>query len=161
MLFNVRQVSDWTAWSRRSDIILGWSAWLRLWTLALRHLQPFSQTAGVGCGTVLWGIAGPHCATLGRILTDKWPDVINSLSRWFGGMSAPPGWLAAQPEILTTRSVLGFDTIRLQKIISLQHCEYVYWKRKPIVFNRRYILPGICATCSLDPYIYTFCLGLH
>lgn len=33
--------------------------------------EPFSQTAGGGSVSVLWGIVPPHCATLGRTLTDK------------------------------------------------------------------------------------------
>lgn len=90
VLLSFCQVLDWTAcWSRRSDIICR-SAWVRspkLWSHALRlRRQPFRQTAGGGCATVLWGIVHPHCMTLGRALTDKWPEVINILSHWFWGM---------------------------------------------------------------------------
>lgn len=92
-------------WSHRSDITLRWSAWAGLCTLALRHRQPFSRTAGGDCGPVWRGIAHPHCATLGRTLTDEWPDVINSLSRWFWDKCGSIGaWRTT-----------GFDTVHLQK----------------------------------------------
>lgn len=103
-LLSVGQVLEWTACVGVVGVT-SLSAWVRrpkLWMLALRHQQPFSQTAGGGFATVLWGIVHPQCATLGRTLTDKWADVINSLSCWFWGMWDSVG--ASK----TTRCTAGF-----------------------------------------------------
>lgn len=56
-------------------IAVRWSAWVRLWTLALRHCQPFSRTAGGEVGWC-WGelpiLTLQHLGGLWQINDQTW-----------------------------------------------------------------------------------------